>query len=119
MATKFRRTLEPSINIVPDGPRKKGLKPAGNLCLAFSGGLGSTVLLDLVSRSYFSHQAPEEEGARGGKDHPRNVGVWKKATVCYVELCNALPGVRSSLNRSPSFLIHRRLETARTMCELS
>ncbi|KAJ6576474.1 hypothetical protein DFH09DRAFT_361875 [Mycena vulgaris] len=96
MSTKFRRTLEPSINIIPDGPRKKGLKPAGNLCLAFSGGLGSTVLLDLVSQSYFSNHAAAagEDGLRGGTDHPRNASVWKKATVCYVELCNALPGTR-------------------------
>ncbi|KAJ7756467.1 hypothetical protein DFH07DRAFT_820684 [Mycena maculata] len=98
ISTKFRRTLEPSINVVPDGPRKKGLKPAGNLCLAFSGGLGSTVLLDLVSQSYFSnHQGDSDntmKGVRGGKDHPRNTGVWKKATVCYVEICHAFPGTR-------------------------
>ncbi|KAJ7475881.1 hypothetical protein FB451DRAFT_1087870 [Mycena latifolia] len=93
MATKFRRTLEPSINPIPDGPRKKGLKPAGNLCLGFSGGLGSTILLDLVSRSYFSiHEG--EDAQKGGTDHPRNLSVWKKASVCYVEVCNALPGTR-------------------------
>ncbi|KAJ6576476.1 hypothetical protein DFH09DRAFT_1311158 [Mycena vulgaris] len=56
-STKFRRTLEPSINIIPAGTRKKGLKPAGSLCLAFSSGLGSTVLLDLVSQSYLSNHA--------------------------------------------------------------
>ncbi|KAJ7494765.1 hypothetical protein B0H11DRAFT_1716995 [Mycena galericulata] len=96
VSTKFRRTLEPSINVIPDGPRKKGLKPAGNLCLGFSGGLGSTVLLDLVSQSYFhaGESSNPMKDVRGGKDHPRNAAVWKKATVCYVEICNALPGTR-------------------------
>ncbi|KAJ7104125.1 hypothetical protein B0H15DRAFT_9205 [Mycena belliarum] len=96
MAGKFRKTLEPAVNPVPDGPRKKGLKPAGNLCLGFSGGLGSSVLLDLVSRSYFSTYAGED--AKGGTDHPRNTSVWKKATVCYVEICGALPGTRDRTN---------------------
>ncbi|KAJ7931545.1 hypothetical protein B0H13DRAFT_1958724 [Mycena leptocephala] len=93
VATKFRRTLEPTINAVPDGPRKKALKPVGDLCIGFSGGLGSTVLLDLISKSYFSNHTGEA-ALKGGKDHPRNDGVWKKATVCYVEICNALPGTR-------------------------
>ncbi|KAJ7170714.1 hypothetical protein C8R43DRAFT_1085244 [Mycena crocata] len=93
ISTKFRRTLEPTINATPNGPRKKGLKPAGNLCIGCSGGLGSTVLLDLVTESYFSAHK-ENVAAKGGKDHPRNTGVWKRATVCYVELCKALPGNR-------------------------
>ncbi|KAJ7126960.1 hypothetical protein C8R44DRAFT_617440 [Mycena epipterygia] len=97
ISTKFRRTLEPSINVIPDGPRKKGLKPAGNLCLGFSGGLGSTVLLDLISQCYFSNHEGEE-AIKGGTDHPRNSTVWKKATVCYVEICNALPGARDRTN---------------------
>lgn len=105
ISTKFRRTLEPSINAIPDGPRKKGLKPTGNLCLGFSGGLGSTVLLDLVSQSYFSTRESDNtmKDERGGRDHPRNASVWKKATVCYVEICNALPGVRYILVGFPGF----------------
>ncbi|KAF7374864.1 Cytoplasmic tRNA 2-thiolation protein 2 [Mycena sanguinolenta] len=91
VTTKFKRILEPTINA--NGTRKKGFKPAGNLCVGFSGGLGSTVLLDLISDCYYS--IPKGEDAlKGGKDHPRNAGVWKKATVCYVEICNALPGTR-------------------------
>ncbi|KAJ6619784.1 hypothetical protein B0H10DRAFT_2024969 [Mycena sp. CBHHK59/15] len=90
---KFRRSLQPSINVTQDGTRNKSLKPAGNLCLGLSGGLGSTVLLDLVTECCFAnHQS--EDTMRGGKDHPRKASVWKKATVCYVETCNALPGTR-------------------------
>lgn len=29
----------------------------------------------------------------GGKQHPRHEKVWKKVTVCYVEICDAFPGV--------------------------
>ncbi|GLB40393.1 putative plays a central role in 2-thiolation of mcm(5)S(2)U at tRNA wobble positions of tRNA(Lys), tRNA(Glu) and tRNA(Gln) [Lyophyllum shimeji] len=98
IAVKFRRALDPSINPVPDGPRRKGLKAGGNLLLGLSGGLGSTVLLDLVDRTYFSIRAPpmdETTGKpRGGKDHPRNANVWPKGYACYVETCNAFPGTR-------------------------
>ncbi|KAJ7707675.1 hypothetical protein B0H17DRAFT_1192132 [Mycena rosella] len=105
MSTKFRRTLEPSINAIPNGPRKKGLKPAGNLFLGFSGGLGSTVLLDLVSQCYFSNPTGED-AAKGGTDHPRNASVWKKATVCYVEMCNALPGTRDRTDEMRAAVEH-------------
>jgi cytoplasmic tRNA 2-thiolation protein 2 len=95
---KFRRTLEPSINEIPDGPRRKAIKASGNLCIGFSGGLGSTVLLDLVHRMYFSYREgtidPETGKAKGGKDHPRNDIVWPQISVCYVEISNAIPGVR-------------------------
>lgn len=96
VSAKFRRILKPTINAPPNGTPTKGLKPAGDLCIGFSGGLGSTVLLDLVSESYFS-PLTGEDALKGGKDHPRNANVWKKATVCYVEICNALPGVWSIL----------------------
>ncbi|TFK75222.1 hypothetical protein BDN72DRAFT_787883 [Pluteus cervinus] len=114
VATKFRRTLEPHINVTPDaGPRRKALKAPGSLLLGFSGGLGSVVLLDLVNRSYFppsnstgdasSEQTKSGNGIglrdekaerRGGKDHPRNLRVWDKGSVCYVEICGAFPGMR-------------------------
>jgi cytoplasmic tRNA 2-thiolation protein 2 len=98
VATKFRRSLEPSVNSIPDGPRRKALRASGNLLLGLSGGLGSTVLLDLVNQSYFSTQDPpisDDTGKpRGGKDHPRNLSVWRRAAVCYVETCSAFPGVR-------------------------
>ena len=96
VAAKFRRSLEPSINLTPDGSRRKALKASGNLLLGFSGGLGSTVLLDLVNQSYFSVQEPPSDTGkpRGGKDHPRNSSVWPKAAACYVETCSLFSGVR-------------------------
>lgn len=95
VATRFRHLLEPSINPVPDGPRRKALKASGNLLIGLSGGLGSTVLLDLVNQSYFSTQAPPDNTGkpRGGKNHPRNASVWRQAAVCYVETCSAFLGV--------------------------
>ena len=54
--------------------------------IGFSGGLGSTVLLDLVKACYFSFE--EGETNKGGKKHPRKIGkVWDRVVVCYVECC--------------------------------
>lgn len=92
---KFRRTLEPTVNPKPDGPRRTALKPAGNLTLGFSGGLGSSVLLDLVHRCYVALDQSTMP-TDGGRDHPRHERVWKKITVCYVEVCGAFPGVSNS-----------------------
>lgn len=93
ISTKFRKSLEPSVNVVPDGPRRRPLKASGNLLLGLSGGLGSAVLLNLLSQCYFATKQVEESG-KGGKDHPRNTSVWPKAAACYVEICSAFPGVR-------------------------
>ncbi|KAI0649242.1 hypothetical protein C8Q79DRAFT_1085802 [Trametes meyenii] len=90
---KFRRTLEPNVNPKPDGPRRTTLKPAGNLLVGFSGGLGSSVLLDLVHRCYVALDKSTMP-ADGGRDHPRHERVWKKVTVCYVEVCDAFPGMQ-------------------------
>jgi hypothetical protein len=105
---KFRRALEPSINLIPDGPRKKALKPAGNLALAFSGGLSSAVLLDLVDRSYFAPQADEDGEMKGGRDHPRNdpTRVWKRTVVVYVEVAGAHGGVRGCVHGEGMHLIY-------------
>lgn len=69
--------------------------------IGFSGGPGSTVLLDLVSRCYFAScdTADNVDGGsklKGGTKHPRNQNVWKEARVCYVDMCGAFPeaGVR-------------------------
>jgi len=98
--TRFRKTLEPSINEVPDGPRRKGLRAVGSLVIGFSGGTSSITLLDLVAKTYFAPRTTgngkAEAGLKGGKDHPRNAekGVWKgNPAVCYVEVCGAFPGV--------------------------
>ncbi|KAK1226576.1 Cytoplasmic tRNA 2-thiolation protein 2 [Marasmius sp. AFHP31] len=123
LITKVKRSLDPHINATPDVPRRKALKASGNLLVGFSGGLGSTVVLDIVSRIYF----PDSEGAKnaeeklkGGKSHPRNRLVWEKATVCYVEVCNTFPEtkdrteeIREVVESYKSFeFIHLRLEDA-------
>lgn len=94
--TRFRKSLEPSINVIPDGPRRKGLKAAGSLVIAFSGGTNSTALLDLVAKTYFAPHTDDPEKFKGGKEHPRNAdkSVWKgRPAVCFVEVCGAFPGV--------------------------
>lgn len=91
ITTKFRRALEPHINYLPDGPRRSALKPSGDLLVGFSGGLGSTVLLDLVHRIYIAKR--RTENGSGGKAHPKTTRVWKNVRVCYVEICDAFPGV--------------------------
>ncbi|KAJ3808881.1 hypothetical protein F5876DRAFT_45113 [Lentinula aff. lateritia] len=95
LSSKVKRILEPHINPKPELSRKKSLKASGNLLVGFSGGLGSTTLLDLISRIYLSNRMEiKEEGVakpRGGKGHPRNEPVWKKVTVCYVEIAAGFP----------------------------
>lgn len=92
MTFKFRRSLEPFVNAKPDGPRRTALKPTGHLTIGFSGGLGSTVLLDLINRCYVSPD-PTLLNQDGGRNHPSKDPVWKKVFVCYVETCDAVPGV--------------------------
>lgn len=81
------------MNAEANGPRRAALKASGNLLMGFSGGLGSTVLLDLVSQCYFTNRT----SSKGGKEHPRHARVWPKAAVCYIELCNAFPGVGAAV----------------------
>ncbi|OSD06470.1 hypothetical protein PYCCODRAFT_1474610 [Trametes coccinea BRFM310] len=90
---KFRRALEPTVNPKPDGPRKTTLKPAGNLLVGFSGGLGSSVLLDLVHRCYIALDKSTMP-TDGGSHHPRHERVWTRVIVCYVEVCDAFPGMK-------------------------
>ena len=96
MTTKFKRILEPAVNPATNRARRKALKAEGNLFLAFSGGLGSTVLLDLVSQCYFKPSDEDNENPRGGRNHPRNGNVWERVFVCYVETCSTFPEVRES-----------------------
>ncbi|THV07395.1 hypothetical protein K435DRAFT_825628 [Dendrothele bispora CBS 962.96] len=94
---KIRRNLEPFINEKGDGSRRRYLKASGNLLIGISGGLGSTVLLDLISRMYFPSQMESQkrtELLKGGTAHPRNEMVWQKAVVCYVEVCSAFPNMK-------------------------
>lgn len=97
--TKFKRSLEPSINPASastSGPRRTKLKATGNLMIGFSGGPGSTVLLNLVSRCYISNEPVDNPDGnskpKGGTKHPRNQNVWKETRACYVEMCGAFPG---------------------------
>jgi hypothetical protein len=92
---KFRRGLDPYINPITGQSRKKARDPAGNLLLGFSGGLGSTVALDLLDRCYLSNRnAPVHDNGtlKGGINHPRN-RTWERATACYVEVSAAFPEV--------------------------
>ena len=90
MKHKFKKGLEPFINVA--GQKKAVLKPWGNLTIGFSGGLGSTVLLDLVRRCYYSSEEVDEKKG----NNPRNDGIWGKVTVCYVEVSEVYPEVRQS-----------------------
>ncbi|KIL67622.1 hypothetical protein M378DRAFT_73256 [Amanita muscaria Koide BX008] len=117
VTAKFKRALDPYINEKPDASRRKTLKASGNLLLGFSGGLGSTVLLDIVNESYLSRTS----STRGGKNHPRNDQVWDKIYVCYVETSSAISGnekdrteeVRSVLKQYENIdLILLRIEDA-------
>ncbi|KAI0250288.1 hypothetical protein BJV78DRAFT_1322562 [Lactifluus subvellereus] len=92
ISTKFRQALEPLINHVPAGPRRGALKPSGGLLIGFSGGLGSSVLLDLVHKVYCTSVGDDE--LKGGREHPRRNRVWKKIHVCYVETSDAFPEAR-------------------------
>ena len=93
VTTKFRQALEPHINNVSNGPRRGALKPSGGLLVAFSGGSGSSVLLDLVHRTYCANVVGSDE-LKGGKEHPRRNRVWKRIHVCYVETSDIFPEAR-------------------------
>ncbi|KAJ2926929.1 hypothetical protein H1R20_g10174, partial [Candolleomyces eurysporus] len=120
VSTRFRKVLGPTINPARSsakaanvrGGRLRGrLEAPGSLLIAFSGGLGSTVLLDLVAKSYFyrssnaSAAPPEaaEDNSAKGTEHPSNRsredgesgGIWKgKPAVCYVEIASILLGAK-------------------------
>jgi hypothetical protein len=91
ITTKVKRILEPTVNPTTNRTRRKALKADGNLFLAFSGDLGSTVLLGLVSKCYFTPADEDDKNPRGGKNHPRNGNVWERVFVCYVEMCASFP----------------------------
>ncbi|KIJ66861.1 hypothetical protein HYDPIDRAFT_149886 [Hydnomerulius pinastri MD-312] len=119
---KFRRALEPLVNANAGTSKRPKLKASGSLVLGFSGGLGSSVLLDMVHKTYFSSQLRSDHSGepRGGTNHPRNAKVWSSSAVCYVEVCTAFPEtrdrteeIRSALAPYPEFeFIPLRLEDA-------
>ncbi|KAI9512022.1 hypothetical protein F5148DRAFT_1165690 [Russula earlei] len=89
ITAKFRQALEPHINHASTGPRRGALNPSGGLLVAFSGGSGSSVLLDLVHRTYCTNVGSDE--LKGGREHPRKDRVWKRIHVCYVETSDVFP----------------------------
>ncbi|KLO17147.1 hypothetical protein SCHPADRAFT_919621 [Schizopora paradoxa] len=87
---KFRRSLEhPSDRMASDARQAASSSRTKSSLVGFSGGLGSTVLLDAVDRFYFPH----EDLKKGGKAHPRNKKTSVKVHMCYVEMCNAFTGI--------------------------
>ncbi|KAG1840722.1 hypothetical protein DFJ58DRAFT_666932 [Suillus subalutaceus] len=119
---KFRKALEPSVNARAGTSKRPKLKASGNLCLGFSGGLGSSIMLDIVHNTYFSSRPPLDDSGkpRGGTNHPRNASVWPSCIVCYVEVCGAFAGmqdrtedIRSVVERYQSFeFVPLRIEDA-------
>ncbi|KAH8118228.1 hypothetical protein DFH11DRAFT_1573124 [Phellopilus nigrolimitatus] len=92
VTNKFRRCLDPHVKAGSDSSRRTALKASGDVLIGFSGGLGSTVLLDILTRTYFpSTTDAGGSGGKGGKAHPRNRKMWNKAYVCYVEVCACIP----------------------------
>ncbi|VDC04801.1 unnamed protein product [Peniophora sp. CBMAI 1063] len=90
LEARFRKALEPQINHISSGTRRGALKPAGDLLIGFSGSAGSSVLLDLVHRTYIAPKAAVEE-AKGGKEHPRKERVWPHVRAAYIEVADAFP----------------------------
>lgn len=116
VTAKFKRSLDPFINEKADASRRKVLKASGNLLLGFSGGLGSTILLDAIHQHYIAPVTMIVNGKpKGGKDHPRNDQVWGKVYVCYVESCAAFPEVRVrySFESISTYLVRRMQGTGR------
>jgi hypothetical protein len=110
ITTKFRQAFEPHINHASTGPRRGALKPSGGLLIAFSGGLGPSVLLDLVHRVYCANVGSDE--LKGGKEHPRRNRVWEKIHVCYVETSDVFPEASQTL--CDSFSPFSQTRTRRT-----
>ncbi|KAJ7593090.1 hypothetical protein C8J56DRAFT_490456 [Mycena floridula] len=98
---RVRAALSPSsVGKASRGPKRKSGKSSQreNVLIALSGGLSSTVMLDLVERCCF--RSGEDAGLdldaqdleqvkKGGTAHPRNNNMWKKGYICYVEVCGA------------------------------
>src|SRR4051794_18005204 len=91
---KFRRSIEPFLS--DSGSRKANLKASGDILIGFSGGQGSTVLLDLVWKTYFDPARMSEIG--GGTAHPRKGNVWDKGVICYIDVRAAFPDVCNLLS---------------------
>ncbi|KAF8688869.1 Cytoplasmic tRNA 2-thiolation protein 2, partial [Rhizoctonia solani] len=123
---KFRRCLEPTINPPQPGPPpgsrgvslRPVLKAAGDLLVGFSGGSGSSLLLDLVHENYFT--PARLDPARGTKAKSKRENVWPTARVAFIDISAAYPGTsdrtedaRRLVARYPHFtFIPLRIENA-------
>ncbi|CAE6415688.1 unnamed protein product [Rhizoctonia solani] len=98
LGNKFRRCLEPTINAdqpsTPLGSRGVPLRPvlkaAGNLLIGFSGGSGSSLLLDLIHETYFT--PAQLDPTRGTKAKSKRENVWPTAHVAFIDTSAAYPG---------------------------
>ena len=88
ISLRFRRALEPHVNPTPQLHRRKGLKASGNLLVGFSGGLGSSVLLDLVHKTYLTLRGRQEED-----QNPNGSCPWPEIFVATVDISGALTPV--------------------------
>ncbi|KAG8908422.1 hypothetical protein FRB99_006627 [Tulasnella sp. 403] len=121
VSLKFRKAMASLLTPGPRSktPRKKGDKCHGSLLLAYSGGIGSTILLDMVQRRYIDgidDSNPDERDVSAKRRPP----VWKAIKVAYVEQCAAYKNVpdrtaevKRIVSRYPEFSLQMlRLEDA-------
>lgn len=93
ISIRFRRTLESHVNPTPQLHRRKGLKASGNLLVGFSGGLGSSVLLDLIYKTYLTPNERQE-----GDQNPNGGCPWPNVFVASVDISGALNAAPTSSN---------------------
>ena len=93
MTAKVKKGLDPHLNDSPSTSRRIALKASGNLMIGHSGGVGSTVVLDVLNRCYFPS---EEDLEKVAKSHPRKKRVWEKAYICHVDISSAFSEVRKN-----------------------
>lgn len=107
VSLKFRKSLAQMLNPNEKTKKAKGNfteehSSAGDLLLGFSGGIGSTILLDMVWRRYILDA--DEKGSNstnvGAETLRRRPSVWKTIRVAYVEQCAARPNVSLSSHRT-------------------
>ncbi|XP_006459409.1 hypothetical protein AGABI2DRAFT_65827 [Agaricus bisporus var. bisporus H97] len=88
ISLRFRRTLEPHINPNSQQHRRKGLKASRNLLIGLSGGLGSSVLLDVIQKTYLSPRERQQ-----GDQNPNGITCpWSKIFVVYVDISGIMIG---------------------------
>ena len=105
VSLKFRKALGEVLN--PTGQRR-ATRPSvdgKNLLLGFSGGIGSSILLDMIWSRYYSEPA-ENVVSPGSVGSRRRPSTWKTVKVAYVEQCAVHEDVRPKNNRFEFILIY-------------